>query len=356
MRVLLGDRTGRVRAELDEGTISNVVWRVNSMGSAVLRMVRGSAAFKKELLEPGSRVYVEFDNGLPTWGGALDLPRVWRSGEVEMTVYTIERLLRYQLTQKTRPFYRSVVGSIFTQVLMEADQNADIGLTLGQIWHGGSSHDPRYHFRDVMWVLDESIRKLENCDYRFVPYISGDRIMFRAELHQMLGDDKRERVAFAEGQNAAEVSLAEQGDIVNRIPVVGTGATWGERDVVWGVEEESRRQYGLRERALVPSDASAVSTLYRYADRAIREDAYPHVIASMSVTDIAPASFADYDIGDIVRVILPSFGFSGYDDPMRVMARGFDPASGKCEIVCEGEWEYSPIIQSEDATRPEGEE
>ena len=46
-----------------------------------------------------------------------------------------------------------------------------------------------------------------------------------------------------------------------------------------------------------------------------------------------PALFADYGLGDSVRVILPSFGFGGTDESVRILAREFDPNSGACGLV-----------------------
>jgi hypothetical protein len=103
---------------------------------------------------------------------------------------------------------------------------------------------------------------------------------------------------------------------------------------------------------VAPSDVSQTATLDRYADNAIRESAYPHVLAALTVADVAPARFADYDVGDIVRVMLSSFGFDGYDAAMRIVARGFDAWSGKCELVCDERFEYLPILQGEDENQP----
>lgn len=345
---------GRIRAEVTEGRISDVTWRLNQGGSATLRIKRGSPAFAREILEPGARIYVGFDNGLPAWGGVLDLPRTWSPGMVQIKAYTIERLLEFQMTAKTRSFYGDVAGGIFSQILTEVDQRASIGITLGQkIWLGGGPHFPRYHFRDAMWVINESIRAMETCDYRFVPYLNDGRIMFRAELHELLGNDKRETAALSEGANVAEATLTEQGDVVNRVAVVGSGATWGERSVIWGTEETSRRRFGLREAMIAPADVTQEATLGRYAENAIRESTYPHTLAALAVADVAPARFADYDVGDIVQVVLPSLGFDGYDAPMRIVARGFDPWSGKCELVCDERFEYLPVLQSEEGDREE---
>jgi len=355
VRILLGDRLGRVQAELDEGAISDVVWRLNEAGTATLNIVRTSAAFRQELLDPGARLYVEFDNGLPPWGGVLDLPRTWTPGALKVQVYTIERLLEFQLTSKSRLFIDALVGTIFFYILQEVEKRAKLGLTLGQVWSGGGTYSEGYPSSDAMSVINRSIRELENCDYRFVPYLNKGRIMFRAELHERLGEDKHKHIALIEGANVAAPTLTEQGDIVNRIFVKSAGATEAEQWIIPAIEETSRQQYGLREKIIAPSRLSLVSTGRRYADRAIREYAFPHVFASMDVVDVKPARFVDYDIGDIVWVSLSSFGFDGYGAPMRIVARGFDPGTGKCELVCSEQFEYLPIIQTEVEKPPEDE-
>jgi hypothetical protein len=348
-RVLLGDQAGRVRAELRNGSIGSIAWRLNSSGTAVLTISRLDPAFRQELLEPGCTIYTEFDNGLPAWGGVLDLPRTWSPGKLETRVYTIERRLSFAMTEKTRPFYGVVVGKIFSDILEEAEQEISVGLTLGQIWMGGQLHYPRYHLRDAMWIIKSSIQKMESCDYTFIPYLEGNRIKFRAELHQLLGDDKRDKVALIEGRNVTEPALTEQGDIVNRVAVAGSGTTWSEREVIIGNEDTSRRRYGLREEALTPSDVTQTSTLSRYAEQELAENAYPHTLASMGVVDLPPARYADYQVGDIVRVQLPSYGFEGYDKAMRITARGYDPSSGACEVVCEERFGISTNISVVDA-------
>jgi hypothetical protein len=340
-----------VRAELRDGSISRIIWRLNKGGSATVTISRSDPAFRRELLEPGARIYVEFDNGLPAWGGVLDLPRTWSPGKLETRAYTIERRLAYVDTEKTRPFYGVVAGKIFSDIVQEAEAEAALGVTLGQVWMGGRLHYPRYHLRDVMWIIQSSLQSMESCDYALVPYLDpGDnRIKFRAELHQLVGDDKRDRVALIEGHNVTDPTLSEQGDLVNRVAVAGSGTIWSEREVVVGMEEASRRRYGLREVALTPADVTQTSTLSRYAEQELAENAYPHVIASMGVVDLAPARFGDYGVGDIVRVQLPNFGFEGYDAAMRITARGYDPGSGVCEVTCEERFGISSSIVIVDA-------
>lgn len=355
MRILLGDRTGEIRAEVTRGYISQLTWRLNKPGIADLFIDRRDPACTPELLRAGSRIFVELDDGLPPWGGVLELPRTWTRNMLQIRAHTIERLLSFAITPKTLAFYGVPVGTIFVEVLQDADTRAGLGLDFGQVWYGGNIHWPRYHFRDAMWVINESLRKMETCDYKFTPFVLDNKIRFRATLQEQLGDDKRARVALIQGVNVAEAKLTEQGDIVNRVAVVGSGSTWGERQVIYALEEASRQTYGLRERALTPSDVTQETTLNRYAETELRDNAYPHTLADLTAANRTPALFSAYDVGDIVRVQLPDYGFGGYDAPMRIMARGYDPRSKRCELVCDEQFTYVPVFQGEDETQP-GEE
>ncbi len=358
MRILLGDRKGVVRAEVVRGRLSSVAWRLNKAGSATLTIARGDPAFRRELLEPGARIYADFDNGLPAWGGVLDTPREWAGHQLQIRCYTIERLLASVTTATTRSFYGVPAGAIFDAIFREADEKAALGITIGHVWYGGGGHWPRYHARTALWVLNQSIRKMEVCDYRIVPYLDGNKIRFRAELHEQVGDDKRTMTALVEaapgvaGNVVGRPEISEQGEIVNRVIAVGTGATWGEREKVYGVERESQRRYGLREKVLAPQDVSQSTTLARYVENELRENAYPHTIGAMEVVNRMPALFADYDMGDILRVTLPSCGYDGYDAPMRLLARAFDPLSGRCQVVTGIARRHTPIIQGQDEYQP----
>ena len=75
----------------------------------------------------------------------------------------------------------------------------------------------------------------------------------------------------------------------------------------------------------------------------------PRRLFSLEVVDEVPALFSDYDLGDTVRCMLPSFGFGGYDGTVRILAREFNPASGTCKLVVEEPRAASVWIYQEDA-------
>jgi hypothetical protein len=205
-------------------------------------------------------------------------------------------------------------------------------------------------------VLDYSLPRMERCDFRFVPYLEEDFIRFEARFFQIAGRDRSANTAIVEGRNtAAGLKLTEQGQVINDYAAVAEGQTWGpERTVVLGQDAASRARYGLRESGKVYPGVSATATLEMHARNVLATHSEPRRIFNLEVTDDAPGRFGDYDLGDLVRCVLPSFGFGGYDGTVRVIGREYDPESGRCTLVVEEPneppfWIYQDDVATEEA-------
>jgi hypothetical protein len=98
--------------------------------------------------------------------------------------------------------------------------------------------------------------------------------------------------------------------------------------------------YGMREDSEIYSGVIYGTTLDTHAATVIKKSARPSRKVSLGATNTAPALFASYDVGDSVRLILPSFN---YDQAVRVMAREFNPASGGCALVVEEKTTVEPV-------------
>lgn len=354
MRVLIGDRFGRVIAEVT-ANVGAVSWVLNGIGRTTLQLATSDPKATVDTLQIGNRVFIEMDAGLPAWGGVIDMPRVWERGTVTVTCFDIAHLLDYRVTGKNDAFYEKPVGTIFRELLDREEQQDPLGIVAGSIWMGGHPHWPRYHYKSLWYVLDYSIRRMERCDFRFVPYLDAGYIRFRADLFQRVGTDKSQSLALVEGRNtAAALRLEEQGAVVNQHLAVGEGSTWGsERLVVAARDTDSIAVYGLRETGKVYSGVSMPATLEMHARSVIDTNSNPRRIFSFEVTNATPATFADYDLGDTVRCMLPSFGFGGFDGTVRVLGREFDPATGVCKLVVEEPHAVTPWIYSEDLEETE---
>jgi hypothetical protein len=336
MHVWVGDRFGNVIAELqpDVGAVS---WILNGIGRTTLTLTKSDPKTTAENLQIGNRVYIDFDNGLPPWGGVVDLPQRWEAGKISVACYGIEQLLKTRVTRKNNAFYDRPAGEIFSDLLWQTEQKDSLGITIGSVWNGGRSHWPRYHYKSLWNVLTDSLRKIEQCDFRFIPILDAGVISFRAEFYQVAGADKTSSVALVEGGNVASgLTLEEQGTVVNNIYAVGSGSTWGtERLAIAARESDSVARYGLREIGVVYSSVSEQATLEMHARNALAQQSEPRRIFGLPVTNDEPGTFAAYDLGDSLRCVLQTYGFGGYDGTLRVIAREFDPGAGTCKLAVE---------------------
>ena len=354
MRVLVGDRFGRILEEITPN-ISSVVWALNQIGKTRLTSSRHSKEFNETLLGIGNRIYLEFDNGLPPWGGVIGLPRSWTSSGVLCTCYTIEYLLKYRVTDKNASFYERYAGDIFELVIQREEEQDPLGITIGSVWKGGSPHWPVYHHTSLWDVLDYSIRRMERCDFRFTPYLEDGHIKFRADFYQIAGADKTATVSFTEGRNAGEVlQLEEQGELLNTHYAISEGSVWDEdRLVIVGKDLESIAKYGLREAGKVYAGTSMQSTLEMHVRNVIRLNSEPRRYFRFPVTNSEPGTFDSYVLGDTIGCRLPSFGFNGYNENVRVLAREYNPTTGGCELVVEEPNEPTYWIYQEDLPEDE---
>ena len=349
MRVQIGDRFGKIIAE-PLPDVAPLSWILNGIGRTTLTLARADAQATAENLQVGNRVYIEFENGLPPWGGVLDLPRRWGAGSVSVSCYDITQLLKYRCTEKNDSFYGRPVGAIFQELLQREEDQDPLGIVPGAIWLGGHPHWPRYHYKSLWYVLDYSLRKMERCDFRFTPYLDAGHIKFRADLFQTAGADKTAQATLAEGVNVATpLAMVEQGAVINAYFAVAEGATWGtDRLVVAARATESIAKYGLREAGQVQPGVSVQSTLEMHARNALDLGHEPHKIFPLEVTDNEPGRFAAYDLGDTVGCVLPSCDFGGYDGAVRILAREYNPATGDCQVVVEDARTVEPWLYQVD--------
>jgi len=334
VRCLVGDTTGRLLAEL-EVDIGPVSWRLNAIGRAEFTIAQSDAKATEDYLGFGNRVLFQFENGLPDWGGMIDVPRTWNAdGTITCTAYSGEYILGTRRTGKTKEFTGSTPGTIFQTLLADANGVEDTGIAAGTIWTGGSAFAVTYHYDDLLQITqDLLIQRLADYDYCIVASKSGGSIVFTANFYQERGSTKA-AAALIEGHNAVDVQLAEQGPIVNVWTAVGAGSTWGDERLT-GTDSDSASiaAYGRREGHEAHSDLEEQAALTAISDTLVDQYKDPQSILTLSALDKAPALFADYDVGDTVRVWLHSYGFGGYNHLVRVLGREYDPESGRCQLV-----------------------
>lgn len=349
-RIQVGDRIGRIIAEI-QPAVSAINWILDKPGTCRFTMAKTDTKATADVLAVGNRVYVEFDNGFPVWGGTVELPRSWGDGQIGITCYTLDYYLSWRVTSKNRTYYYKPVGHIFQDLLTLANARQDMGLRIGSVWMGGGLHSPAYHYRDLYDVFANGLSKMEYCDFDFIPFVENGRIMFHANFYERRGADKSANIILIEGANSniANVTLEEQGPVANRVTAIGSGSVWDDtRVTATATDPDSIEQIGMREKALTFGSSLIGATLERQAQTEIKLASRARRMIRLEVADALPARFADYDVGDIIRVVAPSLDFNGLNVPVRVVAREYDDVSRRCSLVVE-EWRNVKPLLSGDA-------
>lgn len=283
---------------------------------------------------------IQFDNGIPDWGGVFELPRTWGEGDITLTAYSGAYLLALRRTDKGRYFTNATVGEIFTAVINDANAVADMGIAIGDVWGGGDVHSPDYHFDSLYEIVTSSIcGRLSAADFDVAPVLTDGRLSFVAHLYERRGGDKA-NVALLEGHNCQVSGFNEQGPLHNEInlagaDVSGDGASgWGDgRLIAQARDLASINAYGLRQYSEVHGGVTSQVTLDGSAANILAERVQPHALFDLTAMDLAPAAFAEYGVGDGVVAWLHSYGFSGTATRVDILARSFLPESGVCSLV-----------------------
>lgn len=334
VRALVGNPNGTIIGELDLA-IRAIPWWLNNVGKSEISIARTDVKATGDYLGFGNRVLFQFDNGLPDWGGVIDPPRKWAADRIKCPVYSGERLLLQRVTGKDRSFSTATAGYVYQHLIEDANVMADTGISIGDIWTGGDTHSPRYHYDEVLEQIQRQLTvRLSAADFAIVASESEGRIVFTAHFYERRGMNKP-GVVLLQGHNVSKVELVERGPIVNAWYIVGAGSTWGDERLVGYAEDvDSIADYGLRQGCELHTDIAAqASSLNAIAANRMRETAQPYNVLSLTAANLAPAEFADYEVGDSVRVMLHDYGFDGYDHMVRVHSRVYDPATGACKLV-----------------------
>ncbi|RLG29463.1 hypothetical protein DRO03_07230 [Methanosarcinales archaeon] len=339
VRVLLADKTGLVLAET-AARVTAVSERLNKYGRADLVISRNDLTAVADNLQFGGRVLIQFDNGLPDWGGVFELPRKWGDGDIALTAYSGAYLLALRRTGKGRYFTNATVGEIFAAVINEANAVAGMGIAVGDVWGGGDIHSPDYHLDSLYDIITKSVcGRLSEADFAVEPTLVSGRLSFVAHLYERHGADKL-NIAMLEGHNVQVNNFNEQGPLHNEITlagadVTGTGSTgWGDgRLIAQAADLASINSYGLRQYSEVHGGVTSQVTLDGSAEIILDERAQPHELFDLAAIDLAPAAFADYGVGDSVVAWLHSYGFGGTVSRVKVLGRSFLPEQGVAALV-----------------------
>ena len=332
-RLSVGGKDGKILVELTPD-IQSISWRLNKVGKCSFSMAITDPKVVESNLRYGNKILIEFDNGLPNWGGVIEPPRGWDKGIIKITAFSGEQLFRYRTTDKGRYFSNASVGTIYQALINEANAIENMGIVLGKVWTGGNVHNPDYHYKDLLDIFQKSLTtRMSTADFGVTVEQSGGYIVFTAHLYESRGSDKT-KFALIQDKNISTIKLKEQGPIINSWDIAGEGTDWGDDRLTANSRDiTSIGIYGLREDSKVYSDVSLQGTIDDHANNLLAATTNPYNIFSLSALDKEPAKFADYDLGDTISLTAPDYEFGGTDTTVRILSRSFVPDTGICDLV-----------------------
>lgn len=334
VRLVVGDKSGRVLDEL-AADVKMVNWRLNKVGKAKFSIAAVDPKATSTNLKYGNKIFMEFENGLPDWGGVIDPPMIWDRDLITVEAYSGEYLFKYRITDKGRYFSNETVGEIYESLIDETNAVQDTGVAPDTaLFKGGPTHSPDYHFKSLLTIFQESLTgRLSTYDFEIVPRLVGGNIAFTAKLYQSKGSDKS-NLALIQDKNLGLIKLKEQGPIINSWDMAGEGTDWGpSRLTSPAFDQTSFDDYGLRQWSAIFGDVKEQATLDNHADTALEKSKSPTNIFTLTALDENPVGYSGYGVGDIINLVAPSYGFGGTDTLVRLLSREFAPRTGHCTLI-----------------------
>lgn len=340
-RFIVGDIYGRILAEL-QPYVDAVTWRINDVGQCAFALPKTDPKAISDYLKFGNRVLLQFDNGLPSWGGVIDPPRVWDLANIQCTAYSGEYIFGQRITDKGRYFSGATVGTIYQALIEEAAAVHDHGIAIGEVWAGGDSHSPDFHYGKLLEIFRDTLcTRLSDADFEVTAAENNGRIVFTANLYERQGSPKND-YALVEGKNVQVSGYSEQGHIVNAWDLAGEGSDWGDTRLTSHLEDgASISTHNLRQDSQIYSDVNVQATLDTHAANLLAQSKDPHNMLELVALDDAPARFADYAVGDSLPLQIHSMGFSGsgtspgtgLETTVRIWGRSYAPNINLCGLV-----------------------
>lgn len=330
-RLLVADLTGTVLTEL-KPRLEKVSWVLNDVGQMTFALAKTDPKLQERYLRFGNRVFVEFDNGLPAWGGVITGGREWSESEVAVEAWSAAAVLGWRVSGRNRTFAGASLGSVLQTVLADANAVASTRLEIGTVYLGGAGYSLEYHYSK----LSDMVADLVDLGGVVVDVTARENdgvVIFSVNLYERRGRDKP-GVALVEGANVVAARLREEDTVINAQYGATDGSGWEDASRLYGsaISAESAARYDLRE-TFEPVKVTEQSALDAALRARLEKTLWPTRAVAVQVTNRPPGGFAEYDLGDAVTVSLPSYGFGGTRGIFQVAGREFFADEDVCDLV-----------------------
>jgi len=304
------------------------MWRLNEYCPNEFYIPYNVTGCTETNLAIGNFITVEFDNGLPMFGGIIDFPRRRNSDGVSITAYNAERL--FETMDIELNIGAATPGAIFAAAIDAMNEVDPTGIVMGNVYAGGSELPTGFRAQNAWNIITSTARNSGNEFYVYPDYENG-LLTFRANWYAKMGRDVTHLVRLDDSDIE---NLNEQGPVYTRVIVYGSGASWSDKNDSGPVESDNPKLYGLkRQLQEVLATTNLQSQIDAIAARRIAQYQEPshRISATLSAYD---SRLHDFFIGDTVKV--ESFVAGGDDwaifDDYRVYAISFDGESCKLEL------------------------
>jgi hypothetical protein len=334
---------GQVIGEM-AGMLEAVSWTTDGYGMATLVLPLSAALTYGPLLEFGNRVVIEFSNGLPPWGGVIDVPRETTLGQLRVQMYEAAYTFNWRLTQRNALYLESdarPAAAVLVDLVRWAGLDVAIYEAAGQ--GDGAAVEVEFHYETLSAAADK-LRGLDGAFHYFLrPRPSGGRrIDFElVTFRDMLTDDS-DRAIFIQGHNLVDWAVLEQGPIYNEV-LVGVGDFLGESEagetdayaeLYTATDAASVRRYGLRQHMAALPDVAGESGPGRagaHARAQLAATSKPRLRVRGASLNLPPGLYRDFGIGSRVRIDASTpMATSEY---LTVIGMEFQPSTGTLSLT-----------------------
>lgn len=335
-QVFVYDKSGNAIGDLMAPLVFRS-WVLNEYGKAYLTIAKTSDKCTERLLRFGNYVVIKHDTA-GDWAGIVWTPRNWSTDTVEVVAYGPEYLLK--LRRGDGPTIKKLTGTagnIYSQILDDANAEAEYKIFDGDIWEGGVSREESIRYDNLYDTVQRVSSRSGNdwgIDYEIDSF---NRLRFKASWYSQRG--KLQTLRLEEGVNLKEpqgVVLSEQGDIINDLVVYGNAAVSGGAVFAPGTDPASIGKYGLAQgavseqintQATVDASCAAQLSFYKEPRRVYRN------LVALNVN----STFQALGLGDILPLRLLRYGFTGdaisTDTYVRVLAKEFEDTRGEMVLT-----------------------
>lgn len=327
--------TGRVLGQVNP-EIRHVSWLLNRYGDAEMVFSVGDPAIQAGLVAPGRRIVLEFDNGLPAWGGTIEVPVDNDGISIVYRAYEAPHRLQQRYTPRRLVYTLATPGEIMAGLLDQADAEWPLGVDLQIVTDSDQRVSQEYNLVNLYTVCERDIWPL--MEFETVPIVA-DTIRFTMRLATRVGRDLSNRVCLIEGVNIDTVMRTIQGPIVNAVTGAGNVGEWDPasatpRTVVTVRDDISIRRHGYRQ-GVEMLELADVDQITAYSNAVLEDRREPYEAISPTALNMAPALFSQYRVGDTVGVEFTRAPDITHTRPVarRIIGQEFHPAAGTCRLI-----------------------